>query len=235
MNHEKYWTLPNFFTSMNLFCGFVSVTMTVAGDFSTAAWLIIIAGIIDGFDGFVARRLHQRTEFGVEMDSLGDVISAGVAPSVLIYVYHLRYLGQRGILGLILAFMPLLFATFRLARFNVLTYREGKKRNFCGMPAPMAAATLAGGVVIAEHTGLSIFLRILVVLVPCVSLLMVSTMEFAGYPRFTFKEKGTNRTHLIILMITIAFAFFFPEITLFTAMMIYLVSGPLLYVKKRKS
>lgn len=233
MNHERYLTLPNLFTSINLFCGFVSITLTVAGDYTAAAWLIVIAGIIDAFDGSVARWLNQPTEFGLEMDSLGDVISAGVAPSVLVYVYHFRSLGHRGVLGLILAFMPLLFATVRLARFNVLTYREGKKRNFCGMPAPMAAATLASAVIMAEYSDLSVFLRTLFVLVPGVSLLMVSTMEFAGYPRFTLKEKGENRTRLIVLLITIAFAFFFPEITLFTAMMIYLFSGPLFYIKER--
>ena len=233
MQDERYITIPNLFTSINLFCGFVSVTLTVAGDYSAAAWLIVIAGIIDAFDGSVARLLNQRTEFGLEMDSLGDVISAGVAPSVLVYVYHFRSLGHRGVLGLILAFMPLLFATFRLARFNVLTYREGKKRDFCGMPAPMAAATLASAVIMAEYTGLPVFLRAMVVLVPCVSLLMVSRLEFAGYPRFTLRERGRNRTRLIVLMITIVCAFFFPEPTLFTAMMIYLVSGPVLFIKER--
>ncbi|MDZ7721368.1 MAG: hypothetical protein U5R06_00730 [candidate division KSB1 bacterium] len=131
--------------------------------------------------------------------------------------------------------MPLLFATFRLARFNVLAYREGKKRDFCGMPAPMAAATLAAAVIMAEFTGMPVFRRVIVVLIPCVSLLMVSRMEFAGYPRFTLRERGRNRTRLIILMITIVVAFFTPELTLFTAMMIYLVSGPVLFIKERTS
>ncbi len=207
--------------------------MTVSGHFVTAAWLIVVAGIFDGFDGVIARHYHLSSEFGLHMDSLGDVISAGVSPSILIYQYYLKSISPGEALGLILSFMPLLFASFRLARFNVVTFREGRKSSFCGMPAPMSAVTLSSIVIMSEFTQIAFFNRLLVIMAPIVSLLMASTLKYSGFPRFSIKERGYNRIKLLVIMVTIFCAFLYPVYTLFIFMMIYTLSGVIKYLWER--
>lgn len=217
-------------TTINLFCGFLAVTMAVSGRFHVAGWIIFIAGIFDALDGRIARASGQNSQFGLFMDSFADIISAGIAPSLLIYVYYLKDIGNHAILGLLLGFLPLLFAAFRLARFNVVTLRDGHKPDFTGMPAPMAASALASLVVLHVHVGWTILLRAIIVLAPLVSLAMVSNLKYEGFPKFSLKEKGGNRFKLIVFFGAILSVFIVPEYTLFVFMMIYFVSGPVKFL-----
>jgi len=207
--------------------------MTVSGHFATAAWLIVVAGLFDGFDGVIARHFHLSSEFGLQMDSLGDVISSGVSPAILIYEFYLKSISSGEALGLILSFMPLLFASFRLARFNVVTFREGRKSSFYGMPAPMSAAALSSIVIMSEFAQIPFFNRLLIIMVPIVSLLMASTLKYSGFPKFSLKERGNNRMKLTVMVVTIFCAFLFPEIALFLFMMIYTLSGVVKYIWER--
>jgi CDP-diacylglycerol--serine O-phosphatidyltransferase len=217
-------TVPTLFTALNLFCGFLSVIQAANGRFVNAGWLIFIAGVFDALDGRIARASGRSSEFGLQMDSLGDVISSGLAPSILCYQVHLYSLGQ---IGLVLSFLPTMFAAFRLARFNIFTQKSGKKNDFTGMPAPMAATMLASTVIFYMYTEWSFLLRVLIVLVPIVSLLMASGIRYDGFPRFSLKEKGKNRYKLIVFFTTVFFLFIAPEIVLFLFMLLYLLSGPI--------
>ncbi len=201
--------------------------MATSGKFSNAAWFIFISAIFDGLDGRIARASGLSSDFGLQMDSLSDVVAAGIAPSMLVYEVHFKTMGHVGIL---LSFLPLLFAAFRLARFNLDTLRSGKSNDFNGMPAPMAAVTLGSVVIIFSATNWSFLLRLLVVLVPLVSLLMASTVRYDGMPRFSLKVPGSNRIKLLAMFVTIVLMPIFPEYILFIFMMVYLISGPANFV-----
>ncbi|MBN2413627.1 CDP-diacylglycerol--serine O-phosphatidyltransferase [candidate division KSB1 bacterium] len=228
MEQDKYITVPNLFTTLNLFCGFLAVILAMSGHYTNSAWLIFISTIFDALDGKIARATGINSQFGLQIDSLCDVISSGIAPAVLLYQVHLKSLG---LIGLFLAFMPLLFATFRLARFNVLVLNNGRKNAYVGLPAPMAAVCIASIVVLYMKTNWTFLLRLLVIIVPIVSLLMASTIRFEGYPRFTLREKGANRRKLLFFILSLVMLVIFPEYYLPLFMLIYLLYGPVLYLK----
>ncbi len=229
---RQYITVPNLFTTLNLFCGFASVTATMAGNFAAAGWIIFMAGIFDALDGRIARASGKSSEFGLQMDSFADVIAGGIAPSILLYQYYLKDVGSYAVIGLLLGFLPLLLATFRLARFNVMTSLEGRKPWFTGMPAPMAATTLASLVIMHSHVGWPFLLRLMLIMTPMVSLAMASHLHYESFPRFNIKERGSNRFKLFMFFAGLINMFIFPEFTLFVFMMIYFLSGPTVFLYK---
>ncbi|RPH89730.1 MAG: CDP-diacylglycerol--serine O-phosphatidyltransferase [Calditrichaeota bacterium] len=230
--NKQYINVPNLFTAINLFCGFLSIIMTLGGGYANAAWLIIMASFFDALDGRIARFTGVSSEFGLQMDSLADVVSAGVAPAVLVYEFHLRSLGNHLALGAMVAFLPLLFACFRLARFNVISHAEGHRADYMGMPAPMAASTIGSVVILYSHTEWQFLLRFLVVLVPLVSLAMASQLTYEGFPHFNIRERGKNRFKLLFMFASIICVIIVPEYTVFLVAMVYLSSGPFSFVKK---
>lgn len=234
MNNKarQYITVPNLFTTLNLFCGFASVTVTMSGKYATAGWIIFMAGIFDALDGRIARASGKSSEFGLQMDSFADVIAGGMAPSILLYQYYLKDVGNHAFVGLMLGFLPLLFATFRLARFNVMTSLEGHKSYFTGMPAPMAATSLASLVILHAHVGWPFLLRLILIMTPMISLAMASQLHYESFPRFSIKERGGNRFKLFMFFAGLINVFIFPEYTLFVFMMIYFLSGPAIFLYK---
>ncbi|MDZ7370027.1 MAG: CDP-diacylglycerol--serine O-phosphatidyltransferase, partial [candidate division KSB1 bacterium] len=185
--NRQYLNVPNLFTAVNLFSGFLSVLMTLGGNYVAAAWLIIMAGFFDAMDGRIARMTGVSSEFGLQMDSLSDVVSAGVAPSVLVYQFHFRQLGSHIALGIMVSFLPLLFASFRLARYNVVSMSEGHSSDYMGLPAPTAASTISSVVLLYMHSGWAFLLRLLVILVPIVSIAMASEIRYEGLPSFNLR------------------------------------------------
>lgn len=185
--------VPSFFTLMNLFSGFLALVQIHDGQFAYAAWLIVLAGFFDMLDGMMARLTHSQSLFGVELDSLCDVVSFGVAPAYLVYVFGLSELG---VPGLIVASLPALCGAVRLARFNV-SFDGEKKDYFTGLPIPMqAAATVA---LILHLQDASWFgeppFSIRNVLMPAVivlSALMISNIPFDAAPR---PSPGYIRAH----------------------------------------
>src|SRR3990172_1200890 len=127
--------IPNLFTAMNMFAGFLSILNSSQGEYHYAAWLIIIAAIFDALDGAVARLTKSSSELGVELDSLSDIVSFGAAPAVLLYKSHLY---SYDTVGILLAALLLLAGGFRLARFNVQLVGF-EKAFFKGLPIPIAA------------------------------------------------------------------------------------------------
>ncbi|MGO9831144.1 MAG: CDP-diacylglycerol--serine O-phosphatidyltransferase [Myxococcaceae bacterium] len=196
--HKLKFVLPNLFTVTSIFCGFYALTLC-SGDPSPAqlyqaALAIFFAMFFDGFDGRVARLTRTQSQFGVELDSLADVISFGVAPAMLVYKWALAPLG---FIGLFVAFLFAACGALRLARFNVMSRRAVGSRFFVGLPIPLAAGVIVS-VVIAHHLtrgrelGTSARVPYLVV-VTVLSLLMVSTLRYR-----TFKDLRLNAASLSI-------------------------------------
>jgi CDP-diacylglycerol---serine O-phosphatidyltransferase len=171
--------LPSLFTMGNLFCGYACIVYALRGDFESAAPYIGISIVLDMLDGRIARLTGTASEFGLQLDSLADAISFGVAPAILSYAWGLHPLGR---LGMFSGFLFVSAAALRLARFNIQSAAGGDKRYFVGMPSPAAAAIPAATVYMFSDgvTDYRAALPVLaMVLVP--ALLMVSTIRFRSF------------------------------------------------------
>ncbi|HSP78197.1 MAG TPA: CDP-diacylglycerol--serine O-phosphatidyltransferase [Myxococcaceae bacterium] len=227
------FVLPNLFTVTSIFCGFYAITLCAgeAGPVQLyqAALAIFFAMFFDGFDGRVARLTRTQSDFGMELDSLADVMSFGIAPSLLVYKWALQPLG---FLGLFLSFSFAACGALRLARFNVLARRNphgGGGRFFVGLPIPLAAGVLIS-MVIAHHVargelpGEEARMPIAVA-VMALSLLMVSTVRYR-----TFKDVRLSRRSALVLMLVLASGYvigtrFHPAFVLVVYSFAYLVFG----------
>ena len=199
------FVLPNLFTVSSIFCGVYSITLSAGEDtgdnFFKAAVAIIFGSFFDAFDGRVARLTRTQSDFGVELDSLADVISFGVAPAILVYKWALWSMGTPGIL---IASIYASCGAIRLARFNVLAREDqGSSRWFVGLPIPLAAGMLVSLVIalnslhgsLAETVGLWPVATMVLVL----AFLMVSTIRYR-----TFKEAGLNARTMIAFLSVVA-------------------------------
>ncbi|HAL56111.1 MAG TPA: CDP-diacylglycerol--serine O-phosphatidyltransferase [Bacteroidetes bacterium] len=178
--------VPSLFTVLNVFCGFLAIVHAGNGKIEFSAWLIILAAVFDSLDGVMARITRSSSQFGVELDSLADVVSFGAAPSILVFQ---AYLHSYENIGILLSAMPLVFGAIRLARFNVQLIGF-EKEYFKGLPIPVAAITICAYMLTyhAEETGLTGWNGDgLVVLVVCLSLLMVSKVRYDTLPKLTRK------------------------------------------------
>ncbi len=212
MIKRKRDIVPSLFTMLNLFFGFFAIVIAIKGNFVQAAWLIIIAGIWDGIDGKIARMTHTYSEFGIQFDSITDVVSFGVAPSVLIYQSVFYKLGP---LGIILSFLPLLLAAIRLARFNA-NLGGFEKENFTGLPVPVMAATLAAYVIFSYDLWEGIrFAPFLIPLVLFLCYLMVSHVEYEMMPKFSFRDGKKNSVLFIIMLLAISAVVIFRQTAVF--------------------
>jgi CDP-diacylglycerol--serine O-phosphatidyltransferase len=176
--------VPSLFTVLNIFCGFLSILNTYQGKIDVAAWFIILAAGFDALDGVMARITRSASQFGVELDSLSDVVSFGAAPSFLVYRAALHSFDNVGVL---ISAMPLVFGAIRLARFNVQLVGF-EKDHFKGLPIPMQAMTLCAFLLqyYTEGYGLQGWTRdALAPLVVVLSLLMVSRVRYDTLPKFS--------------------------------------------------
>src|SRR5216684_3476172 len=190
------YLLPSLLTLGNLFCGYACVVHAMRGEFETAAPFIGFAIVLDMLDGRIARLTGSASAFGVEFDSLADVISFGIAPAILSFAWGLSPLGR---LGWAAGFMFLTAAAMRLARFNIQGAGGGDKRYFVGMPSPAAAAVPAA-TVFAYPAGLYDYRAALpalaMVIVPAV--LMVSTIRFRSFKKF---DSQTRRPYTVLIFV----------------------------------
>jgi CDP-diacylglycerol--serine O-phosphatidyltransferase len=180
--------VPSFFTLMNLFCGFLALTQVQAEAFVMACWLIVLAGFFDLMDGMMARLTDADSPFGVQLDSLSDLVSFGVAPAFLVYVYALDGSGP---LGMILASLPALCGSVRLARYN-MNKESDDREGFEGLPIPGQAIALVALVLAAENSEWGRYLaldslRVLLPIVVVLSGLMVSSIRFESIPTPTLE------------------------------------------------
>lgn len=218
---RKIYILPNLFTTANMFCGFYAIVAAVNQNFLTAAWSILIAMIFDSMDGRVARLTRATSAFGVEYDSLSDLVSFGMAPSLVTYLWCLQPFGR---LGWLAAFLYLACAALRLARFNVLVDTI-PKRYFQGLPSPLAAATVATAVIFYNELGLQISKdRYMLGLTLGLGSLMISTVRFPSFKEFKFRRENSFGVLAIGILTSVLIAVR-PEITLFVACGAYVVGG----------
>ena len=214
--------IPGIFTMGNLFCGFASILTSIKGERPIeAAWMIIFAAFFDFLDGLVARLSKSSSRFGVELDSLADIVSFGVAPAVLLYSFKMIEFGSW---GWILGFVFITAGAFRLARFN-LTAKLESKGNFIGLPIPVAAVSVASFVIFCEtiwgELRMDRFLSFMVILF---SVLMVSTIEYESMPRFDLSSKK-NRIKILILLGAGLATMIRTKVVLFPLMALYVISG----------
>ena len=214
---------PTILTLANLFCGFSSLLLASAGHFESAVWIIIIASVFDSLDGKVARASGRSSEFGLQIDSLADVSSFGVAPSFLVYQYYFKSLGT---VGIFLSFLPLLFAAIRLARFNIMAKDERKTGGFLGLPSPMAALGIVSVVFLHAKTQWQFLQLVLIILVPIVCLLMISTIKYSGLPIFSWNSSRKNKIQLSFFIVSLLGFPIYPHYILTNFMVMYLFSGP---------
>ena len=190
--------LPSLFTVANLFCGYACVVYAMRGEYETAAPFIGFAIVLDILDGRIARLTGTTSEFGVEFDSLADVISFGMAPAILSFTWGLSSLGR---LGWAAGFLFVTAAAMRLARFNIQAASGGDKRYFVGMPSP-AAAGVPAATVFAYPAGVydpgPAMLALAMVLVPAV--LMVSTIRFRSFKTIDLQVR---RPYTVLLFIAV--------------------------------
>jgi CDP-diacylglycerol--serine O-phosphatidyltransferase len=231
------YILPNIFTSLNLFCGFYSIVSSINGNYTAAAWSILIAGIFDLMDGKIARATNTTSKFGVEYDSLSDLISFGLAPGLMIYLWALKPMDILGRTAWLAAFLFLACGALRLARFNTHA-GTASSEYFTGLPIPSAAGMNAAIVLICARLSLgghALNMAILVMLY-VLSFLMVSTVKYNSFKKAELFKK-MNFNLLVVVILVIIFVAAEPEITLFAIGITYLLSGPVttLRLHARKS
>ena len=216
------YLLPSLFTLANMFCGYACIVFAMRGEFATAAPFIGVAIVLDMLDGRIARLTGATSEFGVEFDSLADVISFGVAPSILAFAWGLFPLGR---LGWAAAFIFAAAAAVRLARFNIQTGAPHDKRYFVGMPSP-AAAGVPAATVFAYPAGFHTYAESLPVLAMVIvpALLMVSTIRFRSFKTFDLQAR---RSYPILVLFAAALAVLasHPEWILLALAYTYLASA----------
>jgi CDP-diacylglycerol--serine O-phosphatidyltransferase len=214
--------LPSLLTTGNLFCGFFAMLLTVDERYAEATLAIFVAMIMDMLDGRVARLMRATSQFGVEYDSIADVVSFGVAPAFLLYSFALRDLGRPAWFA---AFLFVICGALRLARFNVITGNTDK-RYFVGLPIPAAAAVACSLVILLQGQELAGWMHVAVAVITyLVSLLMVSTFRYWSFKNFDWVRRPPVQTLLIVVLAGMIVATK-HEILLFLAFGGYAASGP---------
>ncbi len=225
------YLVPNLFTTANLFAGFFGIISAINGKFEIAATAILFSCLFDILDGKVARLTKATSRFGVEYDSLADLVAFGLGPGLLVYLWALRPFGRVGWLA---AFVFVACGALRLARFNVQVGTVNSKY-FVGLPIPGAATMLATTVLFLDGWEISSPHLLGVPLLVCTYLLgflMVSTIPYNSFKDLEFvKSKPLPVLFLVIVLVTVVAMS--PGPMMFTLLLTYVISGPLEYLLKR--
>ena len=228
------YVLPNLFTTVSLLSGFYAIISVLDGNFQYAACAILVSLLFDGLDGRIARLTGSTSRFGVEYDSLSDLVAFGIAPGLLVFSWALVPFGRFGWLA---AFLYVACGALRLARFNVQT-TDAKSDKFNGLPIPAAASLIASTVLFFYYLGYDEDTKHITVLVMIymLSFLMVSSVKYNS-----FKDLGLlKRRHfsfLVTLVLVLMLIVAKPQIMLFTLFLSYALSGPvtMIFYRKRKA
>lgn len=223
--HRGIYLLPNLFTTGAMFSGFYAITSAINGRFEVAAIAIFVAMILDGLDGRVARMTNTQSEFGVQYDSLSDMVSFGVAPALVMYLWAFSSMGK---LGLFAAFVHTAGGALRLARFNTQV-ETADKRYFQGLPSPAAAAIPAGflWVCVEYNYDVEALKFIAILLTMSSGLLMVSNFRYSSFKEIDFKGR-VPFVATIIMMLSLGFIMMQPSAILFSLFLAYAISGPVI-------
>ena len=223
--------IPSLFTTGNVFCGFYSFIAALNENYNLAAWAIILAIIFDVLDGRIARMTKTTSAFGMQYDSLADVISFGMAPAFLCYSWILKPFDR---VGWMAAFLFLLCAALRLARFNA-TKPDIQGQHFIGLPTPAAAAVIASIIIAFEGLfGTQVHPGFIVAVVYSLAFLMVSNIKYPALKKFEFRKRVSFARFLLVILALYIMATI-PKIAIFLISFSYIICGPInILIPKKK-
>jgi CDP-diacylglycerol---serine O-phosphatidyltransferase len=215
------YILPNLFTTANMFCGFFAIIYAIKGEFITSSYAIVAAALFDFFDGRVARMTNTTSHFGAEYDSLSDLVSFGIAPGLLMYLWALHPFGRVGWLA---SFVFVACGALRLARFNVQAHIIQRK-DFLGLPIPMAAGIVASSVLAFSDLEWEAYKSsFLLAMTFLLSIVMVSTFRYRSFKDLDLRKRVPFRYLLggVLIIVVVAAR---PEVMLFVLFLTYAVLG----------
>ncbi len=234
VRRKGIFLLPNLLTTGGLFCGFFAIVSTMNDKFEAGAIAIFIAMLLDGLDGRVARLTNTQSAFGAEYDSLSDMVSFGIAPSLLVFGWSLAPLGK---IGWAAAFIYVAGAALRLARFNTQV-ETADKRYFTGLASPASAAVAAAIVWSWHDMGAEVGIQVAVisaVVLAILGMLMVSNIRYQSFKGIDFRGRVPFVAMLAIILVFVVVLIDPPKVLL-AAFLVYAASGPvarLLAFKKK--
>jgi CDP-diacylglycerol--serine O-phosphatidyltransferase len=217
------YLVPSLFTLTNLFFGFMSILLTYHGRYRMAALWIVLAAVMDGMDGLIARAMRTPSDFGIELDSLSDAVSFGLASSVLLYFWGMKLAGPPAVF---FSFLFLTAGVLRLARYNIRTKSLPDRRHYQGLTVPSAAIFMGSLVIFhpapLETRELAFGLAVLTVLI---ALCMVSTFPYRNYMKVRAKHRIDILTALLMTVMLAGFIFY-PRTALLVFTGLNVLSGP---------
>lgn len=220
---KGFYLLPNMLTTLSMFLGFLAIVWADQGRFEAAGLAILVSALMDSLDGKVARLTNTASEFGVQYDSLADLVAFGLAPAFLLWHWQLSELGRVGVAA---AFIYTACGALRLARFNITTASIGK-RFFIGLPIPAGGCTIVTFVFFTAWFP-SALLRILpylaLLLAVCVGLLMISSVRYFSFKEYDFLRLHPVRT-MVVFLFLLALLVSFPRIFSFSYCVLYIAGG----------
>jgi CDP-diacylglycerol--serine O-phosphatidyltransferase len=247
------YIIPSMFTCGNMSFGLLSIIASVKGHFFPAAWLLICALFCDILDGRIARMTKTTSMFGMELDSLSDLVSFGIAPAMMMYMLVLNTMGK---IGIAIAVLYVLCCALRLARFNVLAHSGEVHKHFVGLPTPASAGVIISFVLsyqllVPEGYSLNFktihalmelmpaFFKVMPIVIVVLSFLMVSNIPYMSFKKLKLSKIRTIEL-LAVLIVLIILIVIFPQNTIFIIFTVYAVSGLLIYIpslifRKRKA
>lgn len=248
---SRIYLLPNLFTAANLFFGFLAIIRCIQARYSVsetwlihkyynqAVWLILLSGISDALDGRMARLRKKESLFGIEFDSICDMVSFGVAPALMVFLMILsptdNFLFFRQV-GWIVGFIYLLCAGVRLARFNVITSpllpkEENPSYDFLGLPVPAAAGVIASLVLIVNNYNLNKFALLLPPVMLVTAFLMISNIRFPSFKKLNWNTR-TKISSFIVIMLGLVAILWFHEVSCFVIFFSYITYGIIKHIKQ---
>jgi len=234
--------IPNTLTILNMFFGFMAIIAAMKGHFELAVWLIFAGLILDGFDGKVARALGTSSEFGIQFDSLADLITFCLAPSIFVYMVWAEPLGL--VVGGFFAFMPLMMGAIRLARFNLEAGADQKNR-FLGVPTPLMAITVVGLYLFFTQIDQIPFTnwnsrekigdaRTILPLIMIISSLMLSKIPFPKFPALSLKNGAKSIIQLGLALASLILIIWSRGALIFPISMLLIVSGLVVWTHSQR-
>jgi len=227
--HQEFYLLPSLITMTNIFFGYLSIFATHHEKYLLAAFFIISAAVMDALDGFTARITKTQSDFGVQIDSLADVVSFGLAPSFLLYSWGFRLTFPSGA-AVFFSFIFLIAGILRLARYNILQKsNKGDRKFYTGLTIPSASLLFAAIVLChPQPVGVRLYAFSLALLAVILSLCMISTIKYRNYLNFNFRQRIDLRTALFMAVI-FSSLIIFPRIFLLFYISLNVISGPAIY------
>jgi len=216
------YVLPNLFTASSIFVGVISIVEASKEHFVLASWLILLALIFDGLDGRIARMTNTTSQFGVEFDSLADIISFGIAPAMLLYFFIGHEFGRFGIL---VSALYVIFGAIRLARFNISTAKTDPNV-FIGLPIPTAAIFLSMWILLFHKYTLQSYSIVLLLLALGVAILMVSNFRYPSFKKVQLDRPMVFKT-MILFVLVASLLYLFAAEGFALIILVYVLYGPL--------